>query len=188
MGFLDGLLGRTRLPKSNEDKLFAITTAAVDLQVSGGLESAGRCGIVFRHLPPGHFDQLAIDVRQLAELQSQEEKLTVENRSDALGFDWLIVAGSDLEAMVATLHSVAETLIEQGFGDLLLACAFRFQQAGKPVYWVYGYKQAAFYPFIPSGPHARDNAEELRLGALAKSSLPLEPQLERWYALWDIPV
>ena len=33
-----------------------------------------------------------------------------------------------------------------------------------------------------------DNAEELRLSALGKAELPVEPVLERWYALWGIPV
>ena len=188
MGFFDDLLGRTRLPKSNEDKLFAITTAAVSLEASGGLKPAGRAGIVFKKLPPGRFDELAGDVEQLAQLQAKDEQLAVETHSDDLGFDWVIVSGADLEATVATIHSVAETLLEQGLGDLLLACVFKFEQDGRPVYWVYGYKQAAFYPFVPAGSRTRDNAAELRLAALAKGELPVEPQLERWYALWGIPV
>ncbi|MGH7777337.1 MAG: PspA-associated protein PspAB [Candidatus Dormibacterales bacterium] len=188
MGFFDDLLGRTRLPKSNEDKLFAMTTAAVSLEASGGLSAAGRAGIVFKNLPPGRFDQLSQDVHQLVQLQAGEDQLGVESHTDELGFDWIIVSGPDLEATVATLHSVADTLLEQGLGDLLLACAFRFQQEGRPVYWVYGYKQASFYPFVPSAARTRDNAAELRLAALAKGELPVEPLLERWYALWGIPV
>ncbi|MGH7903988.1 MAG: PspA-associated protein PspAB [Candidatus Dormibacteraceae bacterium] len=189
MGFLDTLLGRTRLPKSNEDRLFAITTAAVGLEASAGLEPGGRAGIVFKKLPPGRFDQLAADMKQLAQLQGEDGQLTIEEHSDDFGFDWLILSGSDFQDTVATLHTIAESLLEQGLGELLLACAFRFQQGGRPVYWVYGYKQASFYPFIPAGGRTRDNAGELRLSALAKAEqMPVEPQLERWYALWGIPL
>jgi len=57
------------------------------------------------------------------------------------------------------------------------------------VYWIYGYKQAAWYPFVPVGPRQRDNAEELRLSGLGKNEgLPVEADLGRWYALWGLPV
>jgi hypothetical protein len=188
MGFLDTLLGRTRLPKANEDRLFAITTAAITLQASAGLDPARRAAIVFKRLPPGRFSQAADDLRKLLALQGKESALEVEEHSDELGFDWLIVSGDDFQGMVASLHSVAQTLLEEGLGDLLLACAFRFQQGGRPVYWIYAYKRAAFYPFVPVGGHRRDNAEELRLSALAEKELPVERDQECWYALWDIPV
>jgi hypothetical protein len=72
---------------------------------------------------------------------------------------------------------------------MLLACVFRFDKDGRPVYWIYGYKQAAWYPFVPSGSRQRDNSAELRLAALARDEqLPVEPNLERWYALWGLPV
>jgi hypothetical protein len=34
----------------------------------------------------------------------------------------------------------------------------------------------------------RDNALELRLQGLLANDLPIEPELERWYPLWDAPV
>jgi hypothetical protein len=188
MRFLDSLFGRTRLPRANEDRVFAITTAAIGLEASGGLRFAGRAGIIFKRLPPGRFDQLIADLRQLLGLQGDGEGSKVEEHADQFGFDWLIVSGSDFQGLVAALHGVAETLLQEGLGDLLLAAAFRFEQDGHPVYWIYGYKQAAFYPFVPTGSHQRDNSEELRLAALAKEELPVEPQLERWYPLWGIPV
>ena len=80
-------------------------------------------------------------------------------------------------------------LIEEGLGDLLLACVFRFDQGGRSVYWIYGYKQATFYPFVPGPQRRRDNTEELRLAALGKEEgLPVEQNVGKWYALWDLPV
>ncbi len=189
MSFLDSLLGRTRLPKANEDRLFAMSTAAVALEVAG-LKPSGRAGIVFKRLPPGRFDQLMADVRQLLQMQGQDSDLKAEEHPDALGFDWMILTGGspDYQDALAAIHTVAQSLIEEGLGDLLLASVFRFQQNERPVYWIYGYKEAAFYPFVPTGDRQRDNSEELRLAAVAKAELPVEPLLERWYALWGIPV
>ena len=188
MSFFDSLLGRTRLPKSNEDKLFAMSTAAIGLQAAGGIVPAGRAGIVFKRLPPGRFDQLKSDMTGLLKLQGEGDGLALEDRTDDLGFDWLILVGADFQDAIAAIHSAATSLLEEGLGDLLLAVAFRFQREGRPEYWIYSYKTGTYYPFVPTGNHQRDNAEELRLAALAKEELPVEATLERWYALWGIPV
>lgn len=188
MGFLDALFGRTRLPESNEDKLFALTTAAVSLEASAGIKPAGRSGIVFKRLPAGRFDQLKKDTVDLLRLQGESDGLAIEDRVDDLGFQWLILSGSDLQEVIPVIHSAATSLLEEGLGDLLLACAFRFEREARASYWIYSYKQGNFYPFVPVGDHQRDNAEELRLAALAHGELPVEPTLERWYALWGIPV
>ncbi len=188
MGFLDSLLGRTKLPPSKEDALFAMSTAAVGLEASAGIQPAGRVGIVFKRLPPGRFDQLRQEIVDLLKLQG-EGSLTVEDKTDDLGFEWLILDGADFQNAIAAVHSAATSLMEDSLGDLLLAVAFKFTQNSRPVYWLYSYKQGNFYPFVPIGDHQRDNAEELRLSALAKpEGLPVEAQLERWYALWGIPV
>jgi hypothetical protein len=188
VGFLDSLFGRTRLPKSNEDKLFAMSTAAIGLEASAGIKPAGRAGIVFKRLPQGRFDQLRRDMLDLLKLQGEGNGLTLEDRTDDLGFEWLIMVGADFQEAIAAIHSAATTLLEEGLGDLLLAVAFRFEREGRPEYWIYSYKQGTYYPFVPSGKHRRDNAEELRLSALGRSELPVEPVLERWYALWGIPI
>jgi hypothetical protein len=190
VGFLDSLLGRTTVPKSTEDRLFAMSTAAVGLEAAAGLQPAGKAGILFKRLPPGRFNQLMDDVRQLLQIQGADTALTVEEHTDPLGFEWMILSGGsrDYQDALAAAHSVGQSLTEEGLGDLLLACAFRFQQDKRSVYWVYSYKQANFYPFVPSGDHRRDNAEELRLSAIAKSELPIDQMPERWFALWDIPL
>ena len=190
MGFLDSVLGRTRVPKSTEDRLFAMSTAAVQLEAAAGLKPAGKAGVLFKRLPPGRFDQLMADVRQLLALQGSDTSLTVEEHTDPLGFEWMILSGGsrDYQDALAAAHSVGQSLTEEGLDDLLLACAFRFQQDQQPVYWIYSYKQASFYPFVPTGERRRDNAEELRLSAIASDELPIDSMPERWYALWDIPL
>ncbi len=191
MGFLDSILGRTRLPKSNEDKIFAMSTAMLTLQTSAGLSPMDRVGIVFRSLPSGRFQQLTADTVAMLGLQdktSPEDSLAVREVKDDLGFEWLLVEGKQFDALLAAIHAVATGLLDEGLGDCLLAAVFPFTGAGRTVYWIYGYKEATFYPFVPSGERRRDNAEEMRLAAVAKEDLPVEPDLDRWFALWGVPV
>lgn len=187
MGILDSLLGRTRIPKANEDRLFAMSTAAIDLE-AGGLKPAGRAGLVFKRLPPGRFERLEVDLKQLLQLQGAESGVSLRTSSDDFGFEWLILEGGGIQELLASLHSAAQSLIEDGLGDLLLAAVFRFDQRDKPVYWVYGYKAGTYYPFIPAGPHRRDNAEEIRLAAMGQAALPVEKDTALWYAIWGAPL
>ena len=53
---------------------------------------------------------------------------------------------------------------------------------------VYLYKRGTFYPFAPDGPEHRDNELELRIRAVVGADLPVEPDLTRWFPLWDMPL
>ena len=53
---------------------------------------------------------------------------------------------------MATVHMVALELVARGFGEQLLAvCVQVFSGYKHPVYWIYGFKRGAFWPFIPTG-------------------------------------
>ena len=41
---------------------------------------------------------------------------------------------------------------------------------------------------IPPAPQARMTERELQLKAQMGSELPIEPELERWFPLWGIPI
>ena len=57
------------------------------------------------------------------------------------------------------------------------------------MYWIYGFKRGAFWPFVPKGDgKERDNAEELELKAKLEQELPIEQDLTRWFAVFDAPV
>jgi hypothetical protein len=69
----------------------------------------------------------------------------------------------------------------------LLAAVFGFDYEGRRAYWVYNVKRGNFYPLVLSGEKTRDNAAEMRLGALMEvEKIPVERSLEQWYALWGI--
>ena len=126
MGLRDALLGKKKLAEPKDDRLFALTTAAVTLQVELGLTTAGVGAIAFKPQSSGEFRSAFDDVDQLVDAVAQQSGSTVERKSDEYGFDWLIVHDSELEDLVTTVHTVAAELTAKGFGPQLLGAAFRF--------------------------------------------------------------
>ena len=191
MGLRDILSGRNKLKSPAEDRLFALSTARVTLDMELGLKSAGAGGIVFKPLSAGEFVRAENDLQQVLDAVAAESGSRLERKSDDYGYEWIVVRDAELEDQITTVHAVAQGLEEAGFGERLLAAAFKFEPKfgdAKTVYWVYGYKQGAFWPFVPTGGKERDNAEELELKAKLDKELPIEPDLSRWFGLFNAPL
>ena len=191
MGLADILLGRKKLKGPAQDRLFALSTARVTLDTELGLQTAGSGGIVFKPLSAGEFVRAENDLQQVLDAVAGESGSRLERKSDDFGYEWIVVRDADLEDQVTTVHAVAQGLQEAGFGEQLLAAAFKFESKfgdRKVVYWVYGYKQGAFWPFVPTGEKDRDNADELELKAKLDNELPIEPDLSRWFGLFNAPL
>jgi len=182
------MFGRKKLAEPKEDKVFALTTAAVTLQTELGLKTAGVAAVAFKPQSSGDFRSAFDDVDKLIEAVAQSCGSTVDRKSDEYGFDWMIIHDPDLEDLVTTVHALAGEMTAQGFGAQLLAAPFRFEGGEHPVYWIYGFKRGAFWPFVPIGDQKRDNALELELKAKLEGELPVEPDLTRWLALFDAPI
>ena len=93
-----------------------------------------------------------------------------------------------------------------GHGERLLCAVFGFIEKGGPgpgaegqrrIYFIYNYKRGHWYPFVPapgaaggdsSRPGERSTERELQLKAQMASELPIEPEIERWFPLWGIPI
>jgi len=108
-----------------------------------------------------------------------------------MGFEWIVLRDGDFEDLVATVHTVAQEFQDRGFGSQLLAAIFPFNGKFKEgrMYWIYGFKRGAFWPFVPTGEdQQRDNAEELELKAKLEQELPIEPDLTRWFGLFNAPL
>ena len=191
MGLRDVLFGKKKLAGPARERLFALTTAAVTLDTELGLRSAGAAGVVFKPLSAGEFVRAENDLQQLLDSVATDSGSRLERREDSFGYTWIIVRDPDLEDQVATIHAVAQGLEEQGFGSQLLAAVFKFDGGKHPVYWIYGYKRGAFWPFVPTGEdqkQKRDNAEELELKAKLEKELPVEQDLTRWFGVFDAPL
>jgi hypothetical protein len=188
LGLRDVLFGKKKLSEPKEDQLFALTTAAVTLDTSLGLKTSGAAAIAFKPQSSGEFKSAFDDVDQLVEAVAQQSGSKIERKSDEYGYDWVIVHDDDLEDLVGAAHTLASELTAKGFGSQLLAAIFRFDGYEHPVYWIYGFKRGAWWPFVPTDDSKRDNAKELELKAQLEDELPVEPDLTRWLALFDAPV
>ncbi|MEX2425979.1 MAG: hypothetical protein WD401_04360 [Thermomicrobiaceae bacterium] len=170
------------------ERIFGMATAHITMQTSLGLEPDRLSAITFRPVSSGYFDQAADELNDLLKLSTRDTGASFRTHSDNYGFDWIILEDSDFEDMVATIHVVSTTLIEHQFGDRILAALFRFHDRNdRAVYWFYNFRRGMFYPFIPTGPQERDNAEEMRLANLLDGEMPIEKDFERWYPMWEIP-
>src|SRR6266516_2102872 len=183
------LFGRKKLKDPARERLFALSTAQVTLNVELGLQPAGAAAVVFKPLSVGEFVRAENELQALLDKVAQDSGSRVERRSDEFGFEWLVVRDPDLEDLVATVHLIGSELQSRGFGDRLLAAIFKFDGKDRPVYWVYGYKRGAWWPFVPTGKEkGRDNADELELKAKLEGELPIEQDLSAWFGLFDAPL
>jgi hypothetical protein len=186
VGLGDILFGRKKLKGPARDRLFALTTAAVTLDVECGLKPAGAGAVVFKPLSAGDFARVDSDVEQLLQGLAAEQGSKLDRKTDTYGFEWVIVRDPDLEDQVTGAYGVANGLTEQGFGGQLLAAAFKFDPG---VYWIYGFKTGTYWPFVPTGQgQERDNARELELKAKLEPELPVEPDLSKWFGLFEAPL
>jgi hypothetical protein len=189
VGLTDVLFGRKKLKGANLDKLFALSTAAISLEIECNLKPSGVAAVVFKPLSAGEFTQAENDIDELLGVAARDSGSQVRRRSDSFGFEWLVIRDRDFEDLVTTTHLVSSELDARGFGGQLLAAVFAFKGGEDPTYLVYGYKLGTFWPFIPTGEdQERDNAEELRLKTELESELPIEPDLSRWLGLFDSPL
>ena len=189
MGFFDALLGgRRKLSGPAPDRLFAMSTAYVQLDTGLGIKPRGAAGLVFQPLSTADFEALMKETEELLASASQETGTTTETKTDEYGYRWAILRDPDFEDIVVAVNTVSSQLDSGGYGDRLLCAVFAFEENGKPIYWIYNYKRGTFYPFVPTGKQQRDSEREFRLKAQMADELPLEEELGRDLPLWDIPI
>jgi len=123
-----------------------------------------------------------VDVGQLTQVE------------DSYGYQWLLLDDPEVDNLVTRVHLVNATLNDNGWGPQLLCSVFGLTPTAdadpetKALFLVYLFKRGTFYPFAPDGKEHRDSELELRVRAFAGSDLPVEPDLSRWFPLWDMPL
>ncbi len=190
MGLRDVLFGRTPQVQPKLDNLFALPTAALTLQSQLDLVTSGEAGLCFKAGSGEASITSEADIEAL--LNFDEGKVAMSVTTDDLGFTWLVIHDGDIENLVTRIHGANTTLVEHGLGPRLLCAVFGFVPATPPgegsVRLVYLLKQGTFYPFAPTGANQRDNELELRVRSFLEGDLPMEKDLSRWMALWNLPV
>ena len=190
MGLRDTLFGRTKQVAPNLDNLFGLPTAALTLESGLDMVSSGQAGLCFKSGSGESTLTTDDDIKQLLDFDETTNKVTLT--TDDLGFKWLVVTDPDFEALVTRIHAADTSMVEHGLGPRLLCAVFGFVAKTPPgegsLRMVYLMKQGTFYPFAPTGPSQRDNELELRVKAFLDTDLPMEKDLSRWMALWNLPV
>ena len=190
MGLRDALFGRTKQVAPNLDNLFALPTAALTLESELDLVSSGQAGLCFKGGSGESTITTDDDIKQLLNFDETTNKVSLTK--DDLGFEWLVVTDPDFEALVTRVHAANTSMVEHGLGPRLLCAVFGFVPKTPPgegsVRMVYLLKQGTFYPFAPTSSSQRNNELELRVKSFLGSDLPIEKDLSRWMALWNLPV
>jgi hypothetical protein len=187
VGFFDALMGKSKQVNANLDSIFALSSAAITLQVSANLVAVNQAAVVFK---PASGAAFANTESEFQDVLKEMTDVKVSLSTDSYGYRWVLLDGDDLETVVTASHAVNRSLEDHGFSPQLLCSLYPFKDTGDQsmAYWVYLYKRGTFYPFVPVGHERRDNEKELSLKAVVGTDLPIEEDMQRWFPLWDIPL
>jgi hypothetical protein len=195
MGLRDILWGRHQVKGPAPDKLFAITTAWVTLETAHSIAPAGKAAIVFQALATSEFETTIKDMEEVVTATGGESGTTVATQDDSFGYRWMVLSNPEgkpsVEDLAVGINAVAGSIETAGFGERLLCAVFAFSDAkGGPIYFIYNYKRGYWYPFVPQpgGEQERNTERELQIKAQVGEELPVEPEIERWFPLWGIPI
>jgi hypothetical protein len=195
MGFFDTLLGRTKPVQPKLDDLFALPSAAVQLEAAAGFKPTGSGSVCFRAVEGKTFADIQQDVRELLEMNTGEPGgagLPVEVTKDDYGYTWIVSnhLSDEVSALVTDLHAVNSALVDNGFGPQLLCTLVAFRdESHRNLGLVYLYKRGTFYPFAPQAGrgNTRDNALDLQVKGVLADELKIEQDLARWFPVWGAP-
>jgi hypothetical protein len=205
VGLRDILIGRHEVKGPAPDRLFAISTAYVTLQAEHQIDPAGTAAIVFQALATSEFESTLRDMEEVVRATGGDSATSVSTQDDSYGYRWMILRSPDgapsVEDLAVGINAVSSSIETAGHGERLLCAVFAFVDAkNNRIYFIYNYKRGFWYPFVPAtGPaHAsagdeaaaqqRSTERELQIKAQMASELPMEPELERWFPLWGIPI
>ena len=194
MGLRDILTGRHEVKGPAPDRMFAISTAYVTLEAEHQVSPAGKAAIVFQALATSEFEETLREMEELVTATGGDSGTSVATQDDSYGYKWMVLqnpAGApSIEDLAVGINAVSGSIETAGHGERLLCAVFAFTDAkGAPIYFIYNYKRGYWYPFVPgAGDKQRSTERELQLKAQMSSELPIEPELERWFPLWGIPI
>jgi hypothetical protein len=150
------------------------------------LKPSQNAAICFKPMASARFRESGTDIEDMVKLAFKDEGTQLDRSVDEYGYEWLKLTDKDLDDLVTTIHVAAQSMTDDGFGEQLLCAVFGFEPGH--IRFIYNFKRGYFYPFVPLPNKKRDSERELQLQAKLEQELPIEPDLERWYPLWDAPV
>ncbi len=195
MSLRDVLTGRHQVKGPAPDRLFAISTAYIALGAEHQIEPAGTAAIVFQALATSEFEATLRDMEEVVTATGGDSGTSVSTEDDSYGYRWMVLRNPEgtpsVEDLAVGINAVSSSIETAGHGERLLCAVFAFVDAQKRrIYFIYNYKRGYWYPFVPDPDNAKQRLteRELQIKAQMSSELPLEPELERWFPLWGIPI
>jgi hypothetical protein len=201
VGLRDILTGRHEVKGPAPDRLFAISTAYITLESEHQIKPVGAAAIVFQALATSEFEATLREMEEVVKATGGDTGTTVSTQDDSYGYRWMILRNPEgqpsVEDLAVGINAVSGSIETAGHGERLLCAVFAFVDAqGKRIYFIYNYKRGFWYPFVPAAGQdgarqeggERSTERELQLKAQMEGELPIEPELERWFPLWGIPI
>jgi len=194
MGFLDTLFGRTKPVQPKLDDLFALPSAAIQLQAAMGFTPTGSGSVSFKAVAGKTFGDVQQEVTELLDMDTDKADggLPVEVTKDTYGYTWVVAnhMSDETEALVTDLHAVNSALVDNGYGPQLLCTLIAFRDANqRSLALVYLYKRGTFYPFapLPGRQDDHDMALELEVRGVLGEDLKIEQDMTRWFPIYGAP-
>ncbi len=183
---LGGGAERAATRDADPEDLFGLSTAYVTMAAELDFEATEEAGLCFGKVESTDFRDALRDVDDVLEAGELETGTESAIGTDDHGYGWVTLRDSDFEDLVTSAHFAADTLIERGYGNRLLAAVFGFERpdSGERAYWVYSFRRGTFYPFAPRGTRERDSSLEFKLETVLDGELDVEDEKEYWYPLW----
>jgi hypothetical protein len=195
VGLRDILTGRHQVKGPAPDRLFAISTAYITLESEHQIVPAGKAAIVFQALATSDFEATLKEMEEVVTATGGESGTTVATQDDSYGYRWMVLrnpAGTpSVEDLAVGINAVSGSIETAGHGERLLCAVFAFTDSHqRPIYFIYNYKRGYWYPFVPAAGSAQERSteRELQIKAQMSAELPIEPEIERWFPLWGIPI
>jgi hypothetical protein len=195
VGLRDILTGRHQVKGPAPDRLFAIATAYVTLETGHQIAPTGSAAIVFQALATSEFETTLREMEEVVVATGKESGTTVSTEDDSYGYRWMILRNPpgtpSVEDLAVGINAVSGSIETAGHGERLLCAVFAFTDSAKrSVYFIYNYKRGFWYPFVPdpAADKERLTERELQIKAQIESEVPIEPEIERWFPLWGIPI
>ncbi len=192
---------------ADPEDLFGMSTAYVTMAADLGFPSAGAAALCFGNVDSTDFDDALVEVRDILGAGARDTGTEAALRTDDKGYRWVVLRDDDPEDLVTSVHFAADTLVERGYGNRLLAAVFAFEreeeggwefehddpdegrwaedpEAGERAYWVYSFRRGAYYPFAPRPGRERDSGLEFKLRSVLDGELAVEADERYWYPMW----
>jgi len=171
-----------------------LSSSYVSLDVKLGLKSTGRCAISFKSVEGSIFFEMQKELRTFLDSIRPEFDINYNIITDSYGYMWVTFDGQKIEDLLAGVNAVADSVVERGFKDQLLAAVFQFKSEQEDSaslvnqYVIYNYKRKCFYPFVPTGKDKRNTEAEMKIMAAVGDEMPFEKDMGLWYPIWNLPL